>query len=151
MANNSSEVRQGLVTLIARVTELAQSINTDHDAFVHHQGLTGTISAKLNAVAETVQNMEQYLNKNSNKVAERFNRIETACTNTAQAVTAQFMAKCKEYFELLSKFKKEQDSLRVRLKDLETHTRTGPAALSLATALQKRLKTMAAQIFALQA
>ncbi len=83
MANNSSEVRQGLVTLIARVTELAQSINTDHDAFVHHQGLTGTISAKLNAVAETVQNMEQYLNKNSNEVAERFNRIESACTNTA--------------------------------------------------------------------
>ena len=117
------------------MTELAQSINTDHDAFVQHQGLTGTISAKLNAVAETVQNMEQYLNKNRNEVADRFNRIETACTNTAQEVTAKFMEKCREYFELLSKFKKEQDSLRVRLKDLETHTRTGPAALSLATAL----------------
>jgi uncharacterized phage infection (PIP) family protein YhgE len=83
MANNSSEVRQGLVTLIARVTELAQSINTDHEAFVNHQGQTRTTTAKLNAVAETVQNIEQYLNTNRNEVAERFNRIETACTTTA--------------------------------------------------------------------
>ena len=58
MADNSSEVRQGLVNLIAKVTELAQSINNDHEAFVHHQGQTGATPEKLNEVVMAVKEIE---------------------------------------------------------------------------------------------
>jgi uncharacterized protein YoxC len=149
MADNSSEVRQGHVNLIAKVTELAQSINTDHEAFLHHQGQTGATTEKLNKVVMAVKEIEQCLNNSRTKVEDRFTRIETTCTSTAKEVTEQFMAKCREYFDLLAKLKKEQEAQKLRLRDLEASTQTGPAALSLVNALQKRVRTMAAQIFAL--
>jgi hypothetical protein len=102
-------------------------------------------------VITAVNEMQQYLNTSRTAVDERFKNLEKACTHTAKQITDQFDSKCKEYFAILSTFKRDQDAQSKRLKEVEAAARTGPTALSLAQALQKRLKTMGTHVADLEA
>lgn len=84
LADDQSEVRQVLVNLIAKVQELAESINHDHQAFLNHQGATGATNEKLEKVIEAVQEIQSYINTSRDAVDERFTNLETKCTQTAK-------------------------------------------------------------------
>ena len=98
-----------------------------------------------------VKTIEAYLNTNKSDVNTRFTNLEAACATTVNHITSQFNDKCKEYFDALCTFKREQAAHAKRLKEVETTAQSGPTALSLAQALQKRVKSLGNHVANLEA
>jgi methyl-accepting chemotaxis protein len=76
IAGNHSEVRQVVVNLIAKVQELAESINHDHQSFLTHQGSTGATNERLEKVGDAVNEIKEYINTSRTAVDARFSNIE---------------------------------------------------------------------------
>ena len=96
----------------------------------------------LDELVRSVKVIEAYLNTNQADVNTRFTTLEAACTTTVNNITGQYNSKCKEYAEALRALRKDQVTQAKRLKDAETAAQSAPTALSLAQALQKRVKSL---------
>ena len=83
MAGNQTEVRSGLVNLITTVKEIAGTVNTDHQAFLSHQGSLGATQDRIGNLDVTMRGLETYLRDTCGKIEDRIGVLEELCKVTA--------------------------------------------------------------------
>ena len=88
LASDQSDLRSGVVNLIATVKNIAVTVNTDHQEALAHQTTLGTTQEKLAHMARKVIEIEAFLGSDYNKLEDRLSGLEGASKVTAKSLAA---------------------------------------------------------------